>query len=111
LAFSRAPRTKPRKYSIQAMAHTFTEIGKNALASRHTRSFDAQRGLYRRAADRRRKNGREKILYVNEFSWHLPASQFKWASRRFRHQKMLNAIEILGTAVAPIVRNDLGVTL
>jgi hypothetical protein len=26
------------------------------------------------------------------------------------HQKMLNAIEILGTAVAPIVRNELGVT-
>jgi len=27
------------------------------------------------------------------------------------HQQMLNAIEILGTAVAPIVRNELGVTL
>jgi hypothetical protein len=26
------------------------------------------------------------------------------------HEKMLDAIEILGTVVAPIVRNELGVT-
>jgi len=27
------------------------------------------------------------------------------------HQKMLDAIEILGTVVAPVVRNELGVTV
>jgi hypothetical protein len=52
----------------------------------------------------------KKILYVSEVLGGISRVTLQMGVSTLPHQKMLNAIEILGTAVAPIVRNELGVT-
>ena len=52
----------------------------------------------------------KKILYVNDVLGGISRITFPMGVSTLPHQKMLDAIEILGTVVAPIVRNELGVT-
>jgi hypothetical protein len=52
----------------------------------------------------------KKILYVNEVLGGISRVTFQMGVSTLPHEKMLDAIEILGTVVAPIVRNELGVT-
>jgi hypothetical protein len=47
---------------------------------------------------------------VNEVLGGISRVTFQMGVSTLPHQKMLHAIEILGTVVAPIVRNELGVT-
>jgi hypothetical protein len=49
----------------------------------------------------------EKILYVNETLGGLSRITFQMGVSTLPHQKMLRAIEILGTRVAAIVRKEL----
>jgi hypothetical protein len=49
----------------------------------------------------------KKILYVNEVLGGITRVTFQMGVSTLPHRKMLDAIEILGTAVAPIVRNEL----
>src|ERR1700681_4356839 len=92
-------------------AHTFTEIGKERGWSRTTRAqFDAVRGPTGALLIGDAKTVAEKMLYVNEVLGGLSRITFQMGVSTLPHQKMLDAIEILGTVVAPIVRNELGVT-
>jgi hypothetical protein len=47
---------------------------------------------------------------VNEVLGGISRVTFQMGVSTLPHEKMLHAIEILGAAVAPIVRNELGVT-
>ena len=49
----------------------------------------------------------EKILYVNEALGGIARITFQMGVSTLPHQKMLRAIEILGTRVAPLVRKEL----
>jgi hypothetical protein len=49
----------------------------------------------------------EKILYVNEALGGISRITFQMGVSTLPHQKMLRAIEILGTRVAPIVGRQL----
>src|SRR5229473_1846110 len=89
-------------------AHTFTEIGKERGWPPATRrQFDALRGptgaLLIGDADR----VSEKILYVNEVLGGISRLTFQMGVATLPHPKMLRAIEILGTRVAPVVRKEL----
>jgi len=89
-------------------AHTFTEIGKERGWPPATRrQFDALRGptgaLLIGDADR----VSEKILYVNEVLGGISRLTFQMGVATLPHPKMLRAIEILGTRVAPFVRKEL----
>src|SRR4030088_3282099 len=92
-------------------AHTFTDIGKERGWPPATRAqFDGQRGPTGALLVGDAKTVAKKILYVNEVLGGIPRVTFQMGVATLPHQKMLDAIEILGTAVAPIVRNELGVT-
>ena len=52
----------------------------------------------------------EKILYVNEALGGISRITFQMGVSTLPHEKMLRAIEILGTRVAPIVKGELGTT-
>jgi len=52
----------------------------------------------------------KKILYVSDVLGGISRVTFQMGVSTLAHQKMLEAIEILGTQVAPIVRNELRVT-
>jgi hypothetical protein len=52
----------------------------------------------------------KKILYVNEVLGGISRVTFQMGVSTLPHQKMLDAVEILGIHVAPIVRNELRVT-
>ena len=49
----------------------------------------------------------KKILYINEALGGISRITFQMGVSTLPHQKMLRAIEILGTQVAPTVRNEL----
>ncbi len=49
----------------------------------------------------------KKILYANEALGGISRITFQMGVSTLPHQKMLRAIEILGTRVAPIVRREL----
>src|ERR1700736_6329849 len=92
-------------------AHTFTEIGKERGWSPATRAqYDALRGPTGALLIGDAKTVARKILYVNEVLGGISRVTFQMGVSTLPHQKMLDAIEILGTVVAPIVRNELGVT-
>src|SRR5438552_5791192 len=92
-------------------AHTFTEIGKERGWPPATRAqFDALRGPTGALLIGDAKTVAKKILYVNEVLGGISRVTFQMGVSTLPHQKMLDAIEILGTHVAPIVRNELGVT-
>ncbi len=58
----------------------------------------------------RRRTVAEKILYVNEVLGGISRITFQMGVSTLPHETMLHSIEILGNAVAPIVRNELSVS-
>lgn len=89
-------------------AHTFTEIGKERGWSPTTRAqFDAVRGPTGALLIGDAETVAKKILYVNEALGGLSRITFQMGVSTLPHPKMLRAIEILGTQVAPIVRKAL----
>jgi len=90
-------------------AHTFTEIGKERGWPPATRSqYDALRGPTGALLIGDAKTVSEKILYVNEVLGGISRLTFQMGVSTLPHPKMLRAIEILGTRVAPFVRNEVG---
>ena len=89
-------------------AHTFTEIGKERGWPPATRAqFDAVRGPTGALLIGDAETVAEKILHVNEALGGISRITFQMGVSTLPHQKMLRAIEILGTQVAPIVRRQL----
>src|ERR1700733_775047 len=89
-------------------AHTFTEIGKERGWPATTRpQFSAQCGPTGALLIGDAKTVAKKILYVNEALGGISRITFQMGVSTLPHQKMLRAIEILGTQVAPLVRDDL----
>ena len=89
-------------------AHTFTEIGKERGWPPTTRAqFDAVRGPTGALLIGDAETVAEKILYVNQALGGLSRITFQMGVSTLPHQKMLRAIEILGTRVSPIVRREL----
>jgi probable LLM family oxidoreductase len=89
-------------------AHTFTEIGKERGWPPATRAqFDVTRGPTGALLIGDAATIVEKILYVNEVLGGLSRITFQMGVSTLPHEKMLRAIEILGTRVAPMVRHEL----
>src|SRR5579862_2584357 len=89
-------------------AHTFTEIGKERGWPPTTRAqFDAVRGPTGALLIGDADAVVEKILYVNEALGGISRITFQMGVSTLPHQKMLRAVEILGTQVAPMVRKEL----
>jgi alkanesulfonate monooxygenase SsuD/methylene tetrahydromethanopterin reductase-like flavin-dependent oxidoreductase (luciferase family) len=89
-------------------AHTFTEIGKERGWPPTTRvQFDAVRGPTGALLIGDAETVAKKILYVNEALGGISRITFQMGVSTLPHQKMLRAIEILGTRVVPILRREL----
>jgi alkanesulfonate monooxygenase SsuD/methylene tetrahydromethanopterin reductase-like flavin-dependent oxidoreductase (luciferase family) len=89
-------------------AHTFNEIGKERGWSKTTRAqFDATRGPTGALLIGDAQTVAEKILYVNEALGGIARLTFQMGVSTLPHQKMMRAIEILGTQLAPMVRKSL----
>jgi probable LLM family oxidoreductase len=89
-------------------AHTFNDIGKERGWPATTRAqFDAQRNPTGALLIGDAPTVAKKILYVNEALGGISRITFQMGVSTLPHQKMLHAIEILGTQVAPIVRDEL----
>src|SRR5258708_6058019 len=89
-------------------AHTFTEIGKERGWPPTTRGqFDAVRGPTGALLIGDAETVAEKILYDNDVLGGISRITFQMGVSTLPHQKMLLAIEILGTRVAPVVREQL----
>jgi probable LLM family oxidoreductase len=92
-------------------AHTFTEIGKERGWPPTTRAqFDALRGPTGALLIGDAETVTKKILSVNEALGGLSRITFQMGVSTLAHPKMLRAIEILGTHVAPMVRKELAVS-
>jgi probable LLM family oxidoreductase len=92
-------------------AHTFTEIGKERGWPPTTRAqFDAARGPTGALLIGDAETVAKKMVYVNEVLGGLSRITFQMGVSTLPHQKMLRSIEILGTSVAPIVREGLAAT-
>lgn len=90
-------------------AHTFSEIGKERGWAPTTRAqFDATRGPTGALLIGDAETVAEKILYENEALGGLSRLNFQMTVATIPHAKMMRAIEILGTRVAPVVRKALG---
>src|SRR5436309_14583435 len=91
-------------------AHTFTEIGKERGWPPATRAqFDALRGPTGALLIGDAETVAKTILYVSAVLGGISRVTFQMGVSTLPHPKMLHAIEILGTQVAPIVRSELGV--
>src|SRR6478736_2751949 len=89
-------------------ARSFTDIGRERGWPPMTRAhFDAQLGLTGALLVGDPETVAEKILRVNESLGGISRITFQMSVAALPHAKMLRAIELLGTAVAPIVRNSL----
>jgi probable LLM family oxidoreductase len=89
-------------------AHTFTEIGKERGWPPATRAqFDALRGPTGALLIGDAETVAEKIQYVDEVLGGISRLTFQMGVSTLPHRKMLRAIEILGTRVAPLVRKEL----
>ncbi len=89
-------------------AHTFTEIGKERGWPATTRAqFDITRGPTGALLIGDAPTIVEKILYVSEVLGGLSRITFQMGVSTLQQAKMLRAIEILGTRVAPMVRHEL----
>jgi probable LLM family oxidoreductase len=89
-------------------AHTFTEIGKERGWPPTTRAqFDATRGPKGALLIGDAETVTEKILYINEALGGIARLTFQMGVSTLPHVKMMRAIEILGTQVAPLVRKEL----
>jgi probable LLM family oxidoreductase len=92
-------------------AHTFTEIGKERGWPPATRAqFDALRGPTGALLIGDAETVAEKIQYVDEVLGGISRLTFQMGVSTLPHRKMLRAIEILGTRVAPLVRKELAAT-
>jgi probable LLM family oxidoreductase len=92
-------------------AHTFTKIGKERGWPPATRAqFDALREPTGALLIGDAETVSEKILYVNEVLGGISRITFQMGVSTLPHAKMLRAIEILGTRVAPVVRKELAAT-
>ncbi len=90
-------------------AHTFTEIGKERGWPPTTRAqFDAQRGPTGALVIGDPETVATKLLRINEDLGGIVRFTFQMGVSTLPHEKMLRAIELLGTAVAPRVRAALG---
>jgi probable LLM family oxidoreductase len=88
-------------------AHTFTEIGKERGWPPATRAqFDALRGPTGALLIGDAETVAHKVLYVNEALGGLARITFQMGVSALPHEKMLRSIELLGTRVAPIVRQE-----
>lgn len=86
-------------------ARSFTEIGRERGWPPMTRAhFDAQLGPIGALLVGRSGNRRRKILRVNESLGGISRLTFQMSVAALPHAKMLRAIELLGTRVAPLVR-------
>jgi probable LLM family oxidoreductase len=91
-------------------AHTFTEIGKERGWPPTTRAqFDALRTPTGALLIGDAETVTKKILYVNEALGGISRLTFQMGVSTLPHPKTLRAIEILGTQVAPAVRNALAI--
>ena len=89
-------------------AHTFTEIGKERGWPPATRAqFDALRGPTGALLIGDAETVAEKIQYVDEVLGGISRLTFQMGVSTLPHRKMLRAIEILGTRVAPLIRKEL----
>ena len=89
-------------------AHTFTEIGKERGWAPTTRAhFDAERGPQGALLIGDAETVARKILSVNEALGGISRLTFQMGVSTLPHPKMIRAIEILGTQVAPLVRRGL----
>ena len=91
-------------------AQSFTEIGKERGWPPTTRAqYDATRGPTGALIIGDSERVVEKILYTNEALGGIARLDFQMTVATLPHAKMLHAIEILGTQVAPAIRRELGV--
>jgi alkanesulfonate monooxygenase SsuD/methylene tetrahydromethanopterin reductase-like flavin-dependent oxidoreductase (luciferase family) len=89
-------------------AHTFTEIGKERGWPPATRAqFDALRGPTGALLIGDAETVSRKLRYVNQVLGGLSRITFQMGVSALPHDKMLRSIEILGTQVAPKVREEL----
>jgi len=89
-------------------AHTFTEIGKERGWPPTTRAqFDALRGAKGALLIGDVGTVAKKIVYVNEALGGVTRITFQMGVSTLPHPKMLRAIELLGTGVAPAVNKQL----
>jgi probable LLM family oxidoreductase len=89
-------------------AHTFTEIGKERSWPPATRAqFDALRGPTGALLIGDTETVAQKIIYVDEVLGGLARITFQMGVSALPHEKMLRSIELLGTRVAPMVREQL----
>jgi probable LLM family oxidoreductase len=92
-------------------AHTFTEIGKERGWPPTTRAqFDATRGPTGALIIGDAETVTEKMLYFHEALGGISRITFQMGVSTMPHAKMMHAIEILGTRVAPMVREELSVS-
>ena len=92
-------------------AHTFTEIGKERGWSPTTRAqFDATHGPKGALLIGDAATVAKKILYIDKALGGISRITFQMGVSTVAHAKMLRAIEILGSQVAPIVRKALSAT-
>jgi probable LLM family oxidoreductase len=91
-------------------ARAFTEIGKERGWPPTTRTqFDRARGPGGALLVGDAEEVAEKVLSVNEVLGGVSRLNFQMTVAAISHRKMMRAIEILGTRVAPIVRKALSV--
>jgi probable LLM family oxidoreductase len=87
--------------------YTFTEIGRERGWPPTTRAqFDAVRGPSGALMIGDPERVAEKIFYVNEALGGLARITFQMGVSALPHQKMLRSIELLGTRVVPIIKNE-----
>jgi probable LLM family oxidoreductase len=92
-------------------AHTFTEIGKERGWPPTTRAkFDALRGPTGALIIGDAKTVAQKILYIDQALGGVSRLTFQMGVSTLPHAKMMQAIEILGESVAPMVREGLAVS-
>jgi probable LLM family oxidoreductase len=90
-------------------AQTFTEIGKERGWPPTTRAqFEALRRPTGALIVGEPNEVAEKILYVNEALGGISRLNFQMSVATLSHEKLLSAIELLGTKVAPTIRKSLG---
>jgi probable LLM family oxidoreductase len=89
-------------------AHTMTKIGKERGWPPTTRAhFDATRGPTGALLIGDAETVAEKILYVHQALGGISRLTFQMGVSTLPHKKLLHAIEILGTRVAPLIRKEL----
>ena len=90
-------------------AHSFTEIGRERGWPPMTRAhFDAQLGPTGALLVGDPETVAEKILRVNESLGGISRLTFQMSVADLPHAKLMHAIELIGTRVAPLVRRALG---